>query len=122
MPRISKNTVFRGIYILRTKTTKTMKLTAPLQTQVRRIMHRELQLISSKSELVSSYSRSRFTASTKRSIFKLRIDVLMRCLDMWARTPRGVATHWHNFSEKSNILLLLSESCLGTWSLDILTY
>src|SRR5436190_15245381 len=95
MPRFSENTVFRGINILRTMTTKTMKLTAPLQTQVRGIVHRELQLISSASELVSSYSRSRFTASTKRSIFESRIDVLMWCLDMWVRTPRGVATYWH---------------------------
>ena len=72
-----------------------MKLTAPLQTQVRGTVHRELQLTSSASELVSSYSRSKFTASTKRSNLDSRFDVLMWCLDMWVRTPRGVATYWH---------------------------
>src|SRR5947208_16836241 len=78
MPRFSENTVFRGINILRTKTTKTMKLTAPLQTQVRGTVHRELQLTSSVSEMVSSYSRTRFTASTKRSI----LGIENRCFNV----------------------------------------
>src|SRR3954463_12000526 len=78
MSRFSENTVFRGTNIPRTKTTKTMKLTAPLQTQVRGTVHRELQLTSSASELVSSYSRSRFTASTKRSNLRIKI----RCFNV----------------------------------------
>ena len=31
----------------------------------------------------------------KDQIFESRIDVLMWFLDMWVRTPRGVATYWH---------------------------
>src|SRR3954467_12677953 len=101
-----------------------MKLTALLQTQVRGIVHRELQLISSASELVSSYSGQGSPHQLKDRIFESRIDVLMWCLDMWVRTPRGVATHWHSvqFHKKGNLSLLLGEPCLGTWSSDVLTY